>query len=122
MSFACQHKASFGITAIEFQARQAREIVASDVVPEIFPLEEQWPVSRCGFGAIDLRPRYTRDRAGVDDLRRIDPQFRSLAQFQSKRVVDQIVRRPDQKLGISSEMQRVVISADNLTSNTGSRA
>ena len=84
MRFAGQHKAGLSVTPLEFQIRQSRKIVASDVVPEIFALKEERPVSRCGFGAVDLCPRYARDRAGVDNVSRIDAQFRPVAQRQIK--------------------------------------
>src|SRR4029077_638936 len=75
-----------------------------------------------GFGTVDLCPRYTGDRAGVDDRCWIDAQFRSVAQCKGKTVVDQIVWRLDQKFGIGPKMQGVIVSADDLTSDTGSRA
>src|SRR5580692_2096410 len=59
VGFACQHKAGFGITAIELQARQARKIIASDVVPEIFALKEKWPVSIGSFVTVNLCRRHT---------------------------------------------------------------
>src|SRR5262249_61096469 len=76
MGFAGQHKAGLRVTTIEFQIRQSRnDVVASDVVPVVFTLEKQRPIGRRGFGAVDLRPRYTRHRAGGYDHRRIDAQF-----------------------------------------------
>jgi hypothetical protein len=41
MAFAGQYKTGLGVTAIELQTWQTGKIAARNVVPEIFPLEEQ---------------------------------------------------------------------------------